>query len=111
MSKETQFPKMYKSSSAAYRAIRQFEEKNGKKDFIMEKIEKGQFQVSIGGKTKVSFEDFKQNLTNIHFNEVEYKHFPDGVHGEGYYELKTGNRRRPNSLFKTLEDVYQTLHG
>lgn len=110
MTTETQFPRTYKSSSAAYRAIRQFEEKNGKKDFIMEKIEKGVFQVSVG-KSKISFEDFKKDLTNIQFNEIPYRYFPDGLKGEGYYELKKGDRRRPNSLFMTLEEVYQNLHG
>lgn len=110
MTTETQFPKMYKSSSAAYRAIRQFEEKNGKKDFIMEKIEKGVFQVSVG-KPKMSFEEFKQNPINVQFNEVPYRYFPNGENGEGYYELKKGDRRRPNSLFKTLKETYDELHG
>jgi hypothetical protein len=109
MTTETQFPKMYKSSSAAYRAIRQFEEKNGKKDFIMEKIEKGVFQVSVG-KSKPSFEDFKKELNNVQFDETEYRYFPDGLKGEGYYELKKGDRRRPNSLFMTLEEVYQHIY-
>lgn len=109
MTTETQFPRMYKSSSAAYRAIRQFEEKNGKKDFIMEKIEKGVFQVSVGN-LKPSFEDFKKELNNIRYDETEYRYFPDGLKGEGYYELKKGDRRRPNSLFKTLEEVYQNLY-
>lgn len=109
MSTEVKFPKTYKSSSAAYRAIRQFEEKNGKKDFIMEKIEKGVFQVSIG-KSKISFDEFKKNPINVQFGETSYRFFPDGVHGEGYYELKKGDRRRPNSLFKTLKEVYDEMN-
>jgi hypothetical protein len=110
MTTETQFPKTYKSSSAAYRAIRQFEEKNGKKDLIMLKIKKGLFQV-LSEKKKLTFEDFKKELNNVQFDKTEYRYYPDGSKGEGYYELKKGDRRRPNSLFKTLDEVYQTLHG
>ncbi len=108
MSTEVKFPKTYASSSAAYRAIRHFEEKNGKKDFIMEKIEKGVFRVSMGGK-KISIEDFVKENPNVQYGETTYRHFADGVNGEGYYELKKGDRRRPNSLFKTPEEVYQDI--
>lgn len=110
MSTELKFPKTYKSSSAAYRAIRHFEEKNGKKDFIMEKIEKGIFQVSVGT-NKISIEDFVKDTQNVQYGQTTYRHFPDGVHGQGYYELKKGDRRRPNSLFKTTEEVYQDING
>jgi hypothetical protein len=89
MSTELKFPKTYKSSSAAYRAIRHFEEKNGKKDFIMEKIEKGSFRVSMGGE-KMSIEDFVKDNPNVQYGQTTYRHFPDGVHGQGYYELKKG---------------------
>jgi len=109
MSTEVKFPKMYKSSSAAYRAIRHFEEKNGKKDFIMEKIEKGSYRVSMGD-TKISMEDFVKDTPNVLYGDTTYRYFPDGVHGEGYYELKKGDRRRPNSLFKTKDEVYTDIN-
>ena len=104
MTTETQFPKTYKSSSAAYRAIRQFEEKNGKKDFIMEKLMENSFLVTIGN-TK-SFESFQKELPEVSFGEKTYRYYSDGVRGEGYYEQKTGNRRRPNSIFKTIKEIY-----
>lgn len=108
MKTETQFPRTYASSSAAYRAIRQFEEKNGKQGLVMEKIGEGTFRVSKE-KTKISIDEFITVNQNVKLKKVTYRHYPDGVKGEGYYELKTGNRRRPNSLFKKTEEVYQEL--
>jgi hypothetical protein len=102
MRKELEFPRKYASSSAAYRAIRQFEEKYGTKDLVLEKIMKGEFKV-----TKLpSIEDFKTIHKNISYGDTTFRYYPDGVSGEGYYELKTGDRRRPNSEFIPVESVF-----
>ena len=98
--------KTYKSSSAAYRAIRQYEEKNGKKDFIMEKIEKGLFKITVKRPTK-TLEEFVKETPNVVYADVTFRYFPDGVHGEGYYELKKGDRRRPNSQYLTPQEVFE----
>lgn len=102
--------KTYKSSSAAYRAIRQYEEKNGKSDFVMEKIEKGVFKISKGNQPKISIEDFVKENPNISYENMMVRYFSDGIHGEGYYELKKGDRRRPNSHFLSVEEVYNDLN-
>jgi hypothetical protein len=99
--------KTYKSSSAAYRAIRQYEQKNGKSDFIMEKIMNGVFKISVSGTTKPKLtpEEFVKETPNVAYEDATFRYFPDGVHGSGYYELKKGDRRRPNSLFLSVEQV------
>lgn len=96
MKNQKEFPRTYRSSSAAYRAIRQYEEKNGKQNFKCEKLDVKVFHVT-NEPIKTLEERIRENLTIKH-GELSYRYFPDGVHGEGYYELKTGDRRRPNSL-------------
>ena len=100
-----EFPtKNYASSSAAYRAIRQFEEKHGSSNLTMTKIDKGNYEVKQT--SEMTFDKFMENKPNVCYEKTTFRYFPDGVQGEGYYELKTGERRRPNSQFKTTKMVY-----
>lgn len=103
-----EFPRSFKSSSAAYRAIRQWEEKMGLKPnesgLVMTKIDKKDYLVSKGAKK--TFAEFMEVHPNVIHEGLTYRFFPDGVSGSGYYELKTGDRRRPNSKFLTSEFVY-----
>lgn len=97
----------YASSSAANRAIRQFEEKHGKSNLVMTKIDKGIFQVGVNDEVEtISFDEFKDTKPNVDYSGTVYRYFPDGEKGEGYYELKTGSRRRPNSKFINLKNVH-----
>jgi len=122
MNRKIEFPKTYASSSAAYRAIRQYEEKNGESGLVMTKIEKGIYEVGKGNgvvvnkpfqKTtapkvpKMNIKGFELTNPKVVYNGTTYKFFPDGTKGMGYYELKTGERRRPNSIFKTLNEVFE----
>lgn len=106
-----QFPRSFRSSSAAYRAIRQYEEKHlnsAASGLVMTKIDSKNFLVSLPT-SKMSVEEFNEKRPNVSYADASYRYFPDGVKGEGYYELKTGNRRRPNSLFMTTDEVYTDL--
>ena len=48
MNKTKEFPRTFRSSSAAYRAIRQYEEKTGQKSsLVMTKMGDKQFNVSL----------------------------------------------------------------
>lgn len=98
------FRNPYCSSSASNRAIRHYEAKNGKSSFITEKIDNGVFL--IVPKSELTFKTFSETTPKFVNNGIEYKYFPDGVSGDGYYELKTGNRRRPNSMFFTMIEAY-----
>lgn len=98
-----------RSSSAAYRSIRQYEAKNGKTGAIVEKIGDKQYLRFV--KTKeIDFEKFSDVTPNVTSNGKTFKFYPDGANGEGYYELKTGGRRRPNSEYVSLVDVYVGVH-
>ena len=98
-----------RSSSAAYRSIRQHEAKNGKTSAIVEKLGDKQYLRFV--KTKeLDYRTFLETTPNVTTNGKTFKYFTDGVKGEGYYELKTGDRRRPNSEFSTLIDVYVGIH-
>ena len=87
-----QFPRSFRSSSAAYRAIYQFESKIG--------------TVSGLVMTKMDVKEFKETLPKVTYPEGTFRYFPDGLMGMGYYELKKGDRRRPNSLFIPTDTVY-----
>lgn len=94
-----------RSSSAAYRSIRQYEALHGKTGATVEKIGDKQYLRMV--KTKeTTFAEFVEKTPNFVINGESYKYFPDGASGEGFYELKTGNRRRPNSKFISLVDAY-----
>jgi hypothetical protein len=100
----------YRSSSAAHRAIRQFQAKNGKSNFIVEKLGKNEYKVveTILSITSVEFFEKLPSVQNIS-NKIQYRYFPDGVKGEGYYELKTGNRRRPNSIMFPKNEIFDFI--
>ena len=100
--------KNYRSSSAAYRAIRHYEAKNGKSNFGVEKIDSKVFLVTTIS-NEINFQDFKTTLPLVKSELKVFRYFPDGVKGEGYYELKTGDRRRPNSLTLTVEEMYAQI--
>ena len=102
------FPRKYTTSSAAYRVIRQLAAKGDTRSFEVKKVGTLDFTLSV--KEVMTIDQFMEKQKTIFVNQVEYKHFPDGVMGEGYYELKTGNRRRPNSLFLKPEEA-MTAHG
>jgi hypothetical protein len=97
----------YASSSAANRAIRQFEEKHGKSNLTMTKIGNGVFEVGNEGNT--NFQEFMDEKPNVQHGKSTFRFFDGGLHGEGYYELKIGNRRRPNSLFLSVKDIFKEL--
>lgn len=98
-------PTTFRSSSAAYRSIRQYEAKNGKTQTTVEKLG-DKVYLRLYKKTDLTFQQLSETTPNVVSNGIHYKHFPDGVNGDGYYELKTGNRRRPNSEFVNIVDVY-----
>jgi hypothetical protein len=102
--------KNYRSSSAAFRAIRHYEAKHGKSNFTVEKLGKNDYIVKEGTNT-ISFDEFCEKLPVVRKIEgnTDYRYFTDGVNGEGYYEMKTGNRRRPNSLSLTLRGTYDGI--
>ena len=110
MRTEKEFPRTFCSSSAAYRAIRQFEEKNQcveSSGLIMTKVDKKVFVVSRT--VSIDLKSFNETHPNVSYNGVTYRYFQDGILGAGYYELKTGDRRRPNSLFLSSETVFTDL--
>jgi hypothetical protein len=101
------FPRSFRSSSAAYRAVRQYEENhlNGAPSgLVMTKLGDKNFLMSLPA--KMSITEFNEKLPKVSYPRTSYRYFADGVKGEGYYELKTGDRRRPNSLFMTTDEVY-----
>jgi hypothetical protein len=105
-----QFPRSFRSSSAAYRAVRQYEAKMGlglgESGIVMTKVGDKNFLMSKP--PIMSVEEFNKKHPLL-FVGCEYRYFPDGVKGEGYYELKTGDRRRPNSKFMSVEQAYSDL--
>ena len=109
MRKQLEFPRTYTTSSAANRVIYQLKAKGDTRDFIMTKEGEKVFKVSV--KEKISLEDFLERFRNIERGESTYRYFPDGVHGEGFYELKKGDRRRPNSLFVPVNEVFEEFNN
>jgi hypothetical protein len=105
MKKVKEFPRTYTTSSAAYRVIKQLQEKGDTRNFIMEKESKKVFKVTI--KKSITMDELVENVKSIEKDNLTYKYFPNGIFGEGYYELKTGDRRRPNSLFVPVIEVYE----
>ena len=105
MRKELEFPRTYTTSSAGYRVIRQLQEKGDTRQFILVKESDKVFKVSV--KEVITVDQFLERFKKIEKGDVTYKYFPDGVHGEGFYELKTGDRRRPNSVFLPVNEVYE----
>lgn len=102
-------PTTFRSSSAAYRSIRQHEAKNGKTEATVEKLDDKVYLRLV--KTKdLNYPTFAENTPDVVIEGKTYKYFADGSRDEGYYELKTGNRRRPNSDYLTLVDVYVAIH-
>lgn len=98
-------PTIFASSSAAYRSIRQFEAKNGKTNTIVEKLG-DKCYLRLVKRTDITFQQISESTPNVVYEGKTYKYFPDGSRDEGYYELKTGNRRRPNSDYFNITDVY-----
>lgn len=100
-----QFPRSFRSSSAAYRAIRQYDEKlTAPSGLTMTKVDNKTFIVAKPG--KMTQAEFNEKLPNVKYpGNSEFRYFPDGLVGAGYYELKTGNRRRPNSICLAVEKV------
>lgn len=111
MTKEVKvFPRNFRSSSAAYRAIRQYEVKMGLtvgSGLLMTKINSKSFLVSLS--PKITLDELVEKHPNVSYTEAVYRFFPDGLKGKGYYELKIGDRRRPNSKFITIENIFTDL--
>jgi hypothetical protein len=104
----TTFPtKVYASSSAAYRAIRQFEQKHGKTDLIMNKISNGLFEVGNNGNS--DFREFMEEKPDVQYENGTFRFFDEGSHGQGYYEIKTNGKIKPNSLFLTIKEVFKDV--
>ena len=106
MKKVKGFPRNFTTSSAAYRVIKQLQAKGDERYFKMEKISKKEFIVSVVKSMTVV--EFIEKFNRIEKENVPFKYFPDGVNGEGFYELKTGDRRRPNSKFIPVSEVYES---
>lgn len=99
-----------RSSSAAYRSIRQFEAKNGKtENVIVEKLG-DKVYLRVKKTADINYTTFAEQTPNVVSNGKTFKHFDDGAKGGGYYELKTGDRRRPNSEYISTTDVYIGIH-
>ena len=104
----TTFPtRVYNSSSAANRAIRQFEQKHGKTDLIMKKISNGLFEVGFHGNT--DFQDFMDEKPDVQYEDGMFRFFDEGPHGQGYYEIKTNGKIKPNSMFLTIKEVFKDI--
>jgi hypothetical protein len=104
----TTFPtKVYNSSSAAYRAIRQFEQKHGKTDLTMNKISNGLFEVGNNGNS--DFREFMEEKPDVQYENGTFRFFDEGSHGQGYYEIKTNGKIKPNSLFLTIKEVFKDV--
>ena len=102
------FPtRIYASSSAAYRAIRQFEQKHGKTDLIMNKISNGLFEVGFHGNT--DFREFMDEKPDVQYEDGTFRFFDEGPNGKGYYEIKTNGKIKPNSSFLTIKDVFKDI--
>lgn len=99
----------FRSSSAAYRSIRQYEAKNGKTDVTVEKLD-DKVYLRLKKTKDIDYPKFVETTPDVVYDGKTYKYFPDGAKGEGYYELKTGGRRRPNSDFFDMVDVYVGIH-
>jgi hypothetical protein len=101
---------LFRSSSAAYRSIRQHEAKNGKtNNVVVEKLD-DMVYLRIQKTKDIDYPTLLEQTPNVTVGEKEYKYFDDGANGFGYYELKNGGRRRPNSDFIDLYDVYIGIH-
>lgn len=101
------FPRKYTTSSAAYRVIRQLTQAGDTRSFTVDKLGVKDYNLSV--KEVMTIDEFMEKQKTIFINETQFKHFPDGVKGVGYYELKTGNRRRPNSLFLNPEEAMKSV--
>lgn len=101
---------IFRSSSAAYRSIRQHEAKNGKTKAAVEKVGDMMYLRLVKTK-KLDFATFEGTTPDV-TNEAgkTFKYFPEGKNGEGYYELKAGNRRRDNSQYVETHNVYIGIH-
>lgn len=140
MKKENEYPRNFRSSSAAYRAIRQYEEKkgiepnqsglvmtkNGINDFTVDfnkeasvkEIEKRILPDLNAKETRVkeiekrilSDLNSKEIISTVELDGLEYRFFPNGIQNAGYYEIKTGNRRRPNSKFISLKSAIEKFY-
>ena len=104
----TTFPtKVYASSSAAYRAIRQFEQKHGKTDLTMNKISNGLFEVGFHGNT--DFREFMEEKPDVQYEDGMFRFFDKGSYGQGYYEIKTNGKVKPTSMFLTIKEVFKDI--
>jgi len=105
------FPRSFRSSSAALRAVRQYCQKMNlglnESGLVMTRVDKKSFIVAKSAVLTVA--EFNEKRPTLFYGETAFRFFPDGVNGAGYYELKTGDRRRPNSKFETDEKVYNDL--
>jgi len=110
----------YTTSSAAYRAIRHYEVKNGKTTLAVKKNGEKDYSIiqtteNVDADLEAKFKEFEAKLNtektspNVHIRNGQYRFFPDGVQGPGFYELKTGDRRRPNSDFVPVKSAFETL--
>lgn len=111
---------IYTTSSAAYRAIRHFEVKNGKTSLTVKKEDVKDYRIiqttdNVDVDLEKAFREFEDKLNaeksspNVHLRNGQYRFFPDGVEGPGFYEIKTGNRRRPNSDYVPVKSAFETL--
>ena len=110
----------YTTSSAAYRAIRHYEVKNGKTTLSVKKNGDKDFSIvqateNVDTELETKFREFEAKLNsektspNVHIRNGQYRFFPDGTQGAGFYELMKGNRRRPNSDFVPVKSAFETL--
>lgn len=106
MEKQMSFPRTYTTSSAGYRVIRQLQEKGDTRNFTLVKNGEKDFEVSV--KVILTMDEFKEKNKEVTIDGLTYRYFAEGAMGEGYYELKTGNRRRPNSAHLMVGELYDS---
>lgn len=104
--KEMSFPRTYTTSSAGYRVIRQLQEKGDKRNFKLVKNGEKDFEVSV--KVILTLDQFKKEHRDLTIDGVTYRYYPEGSMGEGFYELKTGDRRRANSNYLMVGELYES---
>ena len=101
---------LFTTSSAAYRSIRQFEAKGGVTNAIVEKLAEG-YYLRLEKTKELDFDTLIKTKPNVKINDKVFKYFYDSSTDTGaYYELKKGNRRRPNSQVLSLIEVYTSFH-
>jgi hypothetical protein len=73
----------------------------------MNKISNGLFEVGNNGNS--DFREFMEEKPDVQYENGTFRFFDEGSHGQGYYEIKTNGKIKPNSLFLTIKEVFKDV--